>query len=239
MQYFTVDTDTAIEEFQATDFPDDKHKIFNEKIRPAFEKLIENLIYVYRFYSLGDIETLKRECLTALYEVIPKFDASKSNDPTKKTSKSFSYFNMVAKNWFIARSRENIKKNKNESELMVDLDHEAFKSDPSYAISPHEEFLEDKERWIEFYKAMEGWRTDIKKQNEVEVLNTIIYILKNAESVPIYSKKAVYIYLRDLTGLNSKQIVTCLKRIKIHYDEWKERYDSGEIGHVKGRRSSK
>lgn len=236
--YFTRDTDDSIEQFNASELDEEKHKIFEKEIKPAFEKLIENLIYVYRFYLLaqGDVDTLKRECLTDLYETLPKFDRSKSANPDKTTSASFSYFNRVARNWFVARARENAKKNKNESELYYDLDHEAVKQDPNFMVSAHENFLEDRERWLEFYKAMESWRDDLKKKNERQVLEAIIFLLKNSEMVSIYNKKAVYLYLRELTGLNTKQIVTCLKRIKTLYSEWHERYhSSGESVDDEGR----
>lgn len=233
--YFTRDTDRSIERFQAAETDEEKHRIFDEEIRPALEKLIENLIYVYRFYTLGDVQTLQMECLTDLYNTLPKFDISKSANPNKTTSAAFSYFNMVAKNWFIARARENSKKNKNESELFYDLDHEAVKSDPNFIVSPHEEFLENREMMMEFYKAMEGWRTRLKKKNEIQVLEAIIAIMKNAELVTIYNKKAIYLFLRDLTGLNTKQIVTNLKKIKALYDEWHEDYHSGDTDYEAGR----
>lgn len=229
--YFTKDTDRSIERFQVAETDEEKHHIFDKEIRPALEKLIENLIYVYRFYTLGDVETLKRECLTDLYNTLPKFDMSKSANPAKATSAAFSYFNMVAKNWFIARARDNQKKNKNESELFYDLDHEAARNDPNFLVSAHEEQMEDREKWIEFYKAMDGWRGKLKKKNEIQVLEAIITIMKNAELVTIYNKKAIYLFLRDLTGLNTKQIVVNLKKIKTLYSEWHESYYAGEIGY--------
>jgi hypothetical protein len=228
MQYFTLDTDASIEKFKDAETDEERHHVFDKEIRPAFEKLIENLIFVNRFYTIGDVETMKRECLTDLYRTIEKYDALKSNDPNKKTSKAFSYFNMVAKNWFIAKSRDN-RRHKNESDLLVDLDHEAIKHDPNFIVHPHEEFLEDKEKWLEFYKAMDGWRGEMKKDNEKKVLEAIIFLMKNHELVPIYSKKAVYLYLRELTGLNSKQIVINLKKIKALYEEWSESYHSGDL----------
>lgn len=224
--YFTRDTDRAIERFQSAETDAEKHSIFDKEIRPAFEKLIENLIYVYGFYTLGDPPTLQRECLTDLYNTLPKFDASKSSNPNKATSASFSYFNMVAKNWFIARARENTKKNKNESDLFYDLDHEHVRNDPSFIVSPFETEVEDKERWQEFYHAMDTWRDRLKKKNERQVLEAIIFIMKNSEMVTIYNKKAVYLYLRELTGLNTKQIVVNLKKIKALYQEWHEKYHS-------------
>lgn len=222
--YFTKDTDRSIEAFQDAPTDPEKHHIFDKEIRPAFEKLIENLIYVYGFYTLGDPPTLQRECLTDLYNALPKFDASKSSNPNKPTSTSFSYFNMVAKNWFIARARENQKKNKNESELFYDLDHEKVKTDPNFIISPHEALVEEKERWLEFYKAMDSWRGALKKPNEKKLLEVIIFLMKNAEMVDIYNKKAVYLYLRELTGMNTKQIMVNLKKIRSLYEEWYEIY---------------
>lgn len=227
MNYFTIDTDIAIERFQQATTDEEKHKIFHEVIEPAFSKLIENLIYVYKFWTMGDPETLKRECLTDLYHVIGKYDADhKSADPKKKTSKSFSYFNMVAKNWFIAKSRERNKKVRNESDLAVDLDHESIRNDPSLIVNSHEADVEEREKWIKFYEAMDSWRTKLNKANERKVLDAIIFIMKNAELVTIYNKKAVYLYLRELTGLNTKQIVVNLKKIKALYDRWHNMYYS-------------
>lgn len=222
--YFTTDTDEAIELFQAATTDEEKHRIFNEEIRPAFEKLIENLIFVYKFFKFGDVDTLKRECLTDLYNTIGKYDVTKSNDPKKETSKSFSYFNMVAKNWFIAKSREAAKKSRNESDLFYDLDHENVRNDPNFMIAPHEEAVEEKEKWLEFYKAMDSWRDELTKKNERQVLEAIIFLMKNSELVTIYNKKAVYLYLRELTGLTTKQIVVNLKKIKVLYAEWYQMY---------------
>ena len=238
--YFTKATDRSIEAYQRAPTDAEKHRIFDKEIRPAFEKLIENIIYVYRFYTLGDPSTLQAECLTDLYRALPKFDASKSSNPKKETSTSFSYFNMVAKNWFIARSRENSKKAKNESDLYYDLDHENVKADPHFMVSPFEQAIEEKERWLKFYEAMDSWRSKLKKQNERRVLEAIICIMKNSDMVLIFNKKAVYLYLRELTGLNTKQIVVILKRIRQLYDEWYEVYHStganGDDGEDAGRR---
>jgi hypothetical protein len=210
----------------------ERHRIFNCEIRPAFEKLIENLIFVYKFFKFGDIDTLKRECLTDLYNTILKYDASKSNDPKKETSKSFSYFNMVAKNWFIARAREMNKKSRNESDLFYDLDHEAIRNDPNFMIAPHDEEIENRELWFEFYKAMDSWRDRLTKKNERQVLESIIFLMKNSELVTIYNKKAVYLYLRELTGLTTKQIVVNIKKIKALYAEWYDEYHThGEVYH--------
>lgn len=226
--YFTKDTDKAIEVFLASKDPKFRQVIFNEQVRPAFEKLIENLIFVYHFYNIDDVDTLKRECLSNMYEMLPKFD------PTRGT-KGFSYFNVVAKNWFIQKTKEKNKKNRMEAELHVDLDAEAAVSDPSYAVEPYESKVEERERWIMFYEAMESWRGRLLKKTERQVLEAIIFIMKNNDRVTIFNKKAVYMYLRELTDLNTKQVVVNLKKIKALYEEWQDAYDStGELADGEG-----
>ena len=222
--YFTKDTDKALEKFLTSSDQNEKHQVFENEIRPAFEKLIENLIFVYSFFNIDDVETLKKECLTNLYEMIPKYNPARG-------TKGFSYFNVVAKNWFIHKTRELKKRNKLESDLYYDLDHEAVKKDPSLIVSPHEEFLEQKEWWLKFYEEIESWRDELTKKTEISVLEAIIFLMKNPDLVTIYSKKAVYLYLRELTGLNTKQVVVNLKKIKSLYDEWYDQYcETGETG---------
>lgn len=230
--YFTVDTDLAIEAFQSAEDDTTKHAIFNHEIRPAFEKLIENLIFVYSFFKFGDVDQLKRECLTDLYNTLPKYDGSRSRDPNKITSKSFSYFNKVARNWFVAKGKDMNRRAKNESDLFYDLDHENIKNHPNFMISSYESQVEEREMWDQLYKNMESWRNLPMKKNEREVLEAIIVLMKNSDAVSIYNRKAVYLYLRDLTGLNTKQIVSNMKKIRALYDEWYEKYHStGETGH--------
>ena len=217
LQYFTSETDKYLQKFIETGDSVGKHEIFHTNIRPAFEKLIENLIYVYRFYSIDDVETLKKDCLANLYEMIPKFDISRG-------TKGFSYFNVIAKNWFIQKTRERNKRNRLESDLYYDLDHEAVKNDPNFTLSPYEDQVQDKEYWVAFYEEMDSWRETLLKKTERKVLEAVILLMRNPDLVSIFNKKAVYLYLRELTGLNTKQVVVTLKKLKKMFDEWKEEY---------------
>lgn len=219
--YFTKETDKAIEEFIGCSGSLEKHVIFDQRIRPAFEKLIESLIYTYGFYHLDDVETLSMDCLTNLYEMLPKFDP-------KKGTKGFSYFNVVAKNWFIQRAKERSKGGKLESELYRDIDHEVAKNNPSLLIESFEEDLQRDEFWKEFISQIDHWRGLLTKKSERQILDAIGFLMKNSDLVSIYNKKAIYVYLREMTGLNQKQVVINLKRIRVLYFEWKEQYLSGE-----------
>ena len=120
--YFTMETQESIMAYQnlekseqetGEDKKDEKHKIYVEKIQPAFEKLVENLIFVYGFNSAYDtFEDMKTDCVSFLYESLHKWKVEKG-------TKAFSYFNVVAKNWLIINSRQSTKRKKRH----VSVDH--------------------------------------------------------------------------------------------------------------------
>jgi hypothetical protein len=53
--------------------------------------------------------------------------------------------------------------------------------------------------------------------------------LSSSEDIEIFNKKAVYLYLRELTGLNTKQIVTQLNKMRAKYRDFKHDWDDGKI----------
>ena len=77
---------------------------------------------------------------------------------------------------------------------------------------------------------IESWDTGNLKENEKKVLEAIKILLESIdEDTMIYNKKAIYLYLREITGLNTKQIVSCLNKMRVRYRTFREKWDSGEI----------
>ena len=73
--YFDAETQKAIEEFQQTNSIDGRHELYLAKIMPAFNKLVESLIFIYGFSNSNEpIEHMKNDCVTFLYESLHKFD---------------------------------------------------------------------------------------------------------------------------------------------------------------------
>lgn len=218
--YFNEETDRYIVMYLETEDVREKNRIFDKHIRPAFEKLIENQIYVYGFFNIDEVETLRKDCLANLYEQLPKYKTSKG-------TKGFSYFNVVAKNWFFQRSRESNKRRRLEGEIYGESESESC-SDAALHIESHEESMQETEFWTELSNEMESWRPMMLKGSERKLLEAIIFLMRNADLVPIYNKKAVYMYLRELTGLNGKQVVMNLKKIREMYVSWRSGYEDGE-----------
>jgi hypothetical protein len=62
--YFTAETQEAIQEYQNSEDHEKNEEIYNKQIKPAFDKLVENLIYVYGFQNANvPVFHLKNDCI--------------------------------------------------------------------------------------------------------------------------------------------------------------------------------
>ena len=67
------------------------------------------------------------------------------------------------------------------------------------------------------------------KDNELKVYDAIRTVLRSVDDIEIFNKKAIYLYLRELTGMNTKQIVSQLNKFRKKYKLFKEDWDKGKI----------
>ena len=88
---------------------------------------------------------------------------------------------------------------------------------------------EDKEFWFFLMNEVESWQNLNLKGNDEKVLDAVLTIMKNIEEIEIFNKKAVYLYMREITGLNTKQIVGCLNKMRARFRVFKDKWDRGEI----------
>jgi hypothetical protein len=219
--YFGPEVDAKISEYvKETDVPT-KNKIFEDSIRPALLKLIESQLYMYGFYKIDDPDMLKNECLSNLYEILPKFDPNKGK-------KAFSYFNVVVKNWFIWKIRDKNKRLRQQSENFYGIDHDVVRNDPSLISASHEDNIVDAEFLLSLHRDMDKWRPLLQKDQERKVLDAIRFLLQNPDLVTIFNKKAVFFYIREITGLTMKQVNHNMNRLRALYSEFRERFHSGE-----------
>jgi lipopolysaccharide biosynthesis regulator YciM len=68
----------------------------------------------------------------------------------------------------------------------------------------------------------------VKTENEKNCVRAISMLLKDLEEVDFLNKRAILLYLREITGLNSKQLSVILASLKKHYRDIK-RKDENEI----------
>ena len=66
------------------------------------------------------------------------------------------------------------------------------------------------------------------KENEQKTILAIEDLMNSIESIEIFNKKAIYLYLREISGLNTKQLVASLSNIKKRYREFKHDWVNGD-----------
>tara|TARA_R110000796_G_C14561048_1_gene434868 strand:+ start:2451 stop:3221 length:771 start_codon:yes stop_codon:yes gene_type:complete len=217
--YFTKITEQAIVDYCATEDTTIRTKLYVEHIQPAFHELVTKIVFTYKFTSLENVEYLKEDCKVWLTTILGKFNPDQG-------AKAFSYFSVVTKNWFTHKAKQQSKKNRREIhyDSMI-REVEAVGSGASNFFQDQE----DAEFWEFLLKEVSGWKNPNLKPNEEKVLNAILTLMENIEQIEIFNKKAIYLYMREITGLNTKQIVGCLNKMREKFKVFKHRWDEGEI----------
>jgi len=221
-QYFTKLHEEAIIKYAGSSNREEKSVLYITLIQPAFNEMVDKIVYTYKFTSLPNIEDLKDECKIWLTTILEKFDVTKG-------SKAFSYFSVITKNWFIHKA----KKNNSGKEVGLDDITQEFEEDNLYVTNGYDEKREYRELWTGLWQEMDSWDTTALKGHERKVYEAIKILLRDPDSVQILNKKAVYLYLRELTGLTTKQIVSGLKKFKVKYNYFIGKWNRGAITHLK------
>ena len=88
---------------------------------------------------------------------------------------------------------------------------------------------EENEFWQSFYKELQSWDATQMKENDFKVYQAINILFESQDDIDIFNKKAIYLYLREITGLNTKQIVNSLKKFRKKYQNFKYDWESGDL----------
>ena len=212
--YFSTEHENAVIEYCSTTDKRVKQVLYEVYIAPAFNEMVDKIIYTYKFTNLPNIDSLREECKFWLMTILEKYD------PTKGY-KAFSYFSVITKNWFIHKVKKN---NKN-------LTHEiSFEENANEIENQHpvtNEYIEQQEQeqfWNDLLKDIDTWGSSLREQ-DLKILDSVKQILHNKDNLEIFNKKAIYIYMKEITGLNSKQITSSLNKIRVKYVEFKQEWE--------------
>ncbi len=224
-KYFTKEHELAIVKYAATEDNKIRTQLYIDWIEPAFSEMVDKIVYTYKFTNLPNIDSLKEECKSWLTTILDKFD------PSKK-SKAFSYFSVIAKNWFIHKVKKNTRAMKREVHLddivYSNQDYEQISTYLSVEVS-YEIDRESAEFWYFLWKELDSWNKLNLKENERKVVEAVKILFKSADDIEIFNKKAIYLYLREITGLNTKQVVNNLNKMRARYRDWKKNWNQGKI----------
>ena len=222
-QYFTSDVDAAIKEYLVSSNQEERDEIYKTRIAYAFYKLAENLIHTFKFYytEVESLEDLKHEVCCFFLEKLDYFKPEKG-------SKAFSYFSIVGKNYLILYNNNNYKKKKatvpvlsadEDDGVLRQLGRDGRKQDIKEFIDYYTEYV-DKHMFTLF-----------KKDNDRKVCDAVNILFKRRENLEIFNKKALYIYIREMTGADTPVITKVTKVLKKLYKRLYTEY--AETGYVR------
>jgi hypothetical protein len=211
IDYFTLDTQQAILDYREEKVQAIRDKIFNERIYFAFYKLAENIIHTFKFYytEVSNINELKHEVIAFLLEKLHLYDQTKG--------KAYSYFGTIAKRYLIVYNNNNYKRLKGRAAVDdVDTDktitNELLKNDTG---------LLEEVTFINLFIA----RIDrdllelFTKPQEARVGDAILELFKRRENIDIFNKKALFIYIKEITDAPTPVITKVIKVLKEVYKE--------------------
>ena len=217
--YFTEDTELAIVEYLASEDQVERNKIYNSRIHYSFYKLAENLIHTFKFYytEVDTIAELQHEVTTFLLEKLHLYKQEKG--------KAFSYFGTIAKRYLILYNNNNYKKLKQRAEV------DAVDKDQSITIDlvnnqsidkPKDEATEFIEYLIKYFDL--HLFDHFPKHEDARTADAILSLFRRREHIELFNKKAIYIYIREMTDQSTPQITKVLKRMKKIYKKLMAQY---------------
>ena len=113
----------------------------------------------------------------------------------------------------------------------VDFDEIPYDLERRYLVTynGYEVRREQEEFWQNLWKEINSWDTEKLKPNDKKVLEAVRILLENSHDIEIFNKKAIYLYMREITGLNTKQIVNSLNKMRAKYRDFKGKWNEGDV----------
>lgn len=227
--YFGKDVQDRIIEYQKETNSIKKEKCYTYHIHPAFVNLVNSLVAVYNFKASNEeIDHLKNDAVVFLFENLHKWNPEKG-------TKAFSYFNVVAKNWLTIQSRRLLKHTKrsafmdDEEGLTQDEKEELFERD--YEEQFHDENNE-LERIKKTFELMTFIKENLKDPRDIKCCLAMEKLYETLDDLEFYNKRAMFVYLREISGLNSTELSLALSNIRKIYRKnvgENKRFDFSEL----------
>lgn len=225
--YYGVDQEAAVVSFLNAKTVAEKEKIYREFLQEPINKMIESIIRTYKLYRQSyEFNDLHADTLSFLMTKFDKFKPEKGN-------KSFSYFGTVCKNYLYNEMMKEYKKNT--SFTSIDDTEQDFlqREDLLYRIDDYEIDLTN---FIDklCLSIKDELKTENLSDNEFRVGHSLVKILEdwkelfnktdNSKNSTKFNKNLILLYIRNMTGLNTKEIRNSMKRFKALYSIFKNKY---------------
>ena len=219
-RYFTSITEIAINAYNNSDDERLKNKIYNRFIHYPFDKLAENVIHTYKTYYFDDpYEDIKANVVAFLNEKIDRFNGD--------NGRAFSYFTVVARNWLFNENNANYARMKSRDTLEA-----VDKSRNIINEVVDAQLRESKSDFMDYYvDYIDHHLYDLfTKDRDRSIADAITELFRTRVDLYSYNKKALYILIRERTGVHTQYITKVVGKLKGLYIELNSEYN--KTGHL-------
>jgi len=203
--YFTEETERNIILYNKEESQEVRNDIYNNCIRHAVDKLVENIFNTFKFtYFDNSPSEIKKETVAHLVANMHKFEEGKG--------KAFSYFSIVAKNYLILHNNGNYKKFNQHVSISETPD------ETTVCLQSEDSHHKDTEL-SEFMQLMiEYWEKNVAKiftkERDLNIANAVIELFRNGNRIESFNKKSLYLNIREISSCKTQQITKVINKMK-------------------------
>ena len=208
-RYFTKITEIAINAYNRCDDQRLKNKIYNRFIHYPFDKLAENVIHTYKTYYFDvPYEDVKMNVVAFLNEKIHKFNG--------ENGRAFSYFTVIARNYLFNENNANYARMKARDTIDVidtnrNIVNEVYDKQQMDALK---DFMDYYVRYMD-YNIFDLFQ----KERDRKIADSLTELFRTRDNLYSYNKKALYILIRERTGVQTQYITKVVGKMKTIYGE--------------------
>ncbi len=213
--YFTKITEIAILAYNKSENPAARERIYRRFIFPAFMKLAENLINKMKpDYIDSSFQDLQTDLVTFLTARLDKFNPN--------AGKAYSYYTRTSFNYLIAENQKGYAKVKADTQtinideqrnVMAELHNDEMRETLQYFMDAYIEYCYNNLNYI------------FSNSTDIHVADSILHIFETRENIEEFNKKALYIFIRERTGLETTNITRVIKVLKDIYETKFKEYE--------------
>ncbi len=219
-RYWTNITECSISAYnQCAEEPVLKERIYRRFIFPAFMKLAENLINKMKCeYIDSTFQDLQTDIVTYLTVRLDKFNPL--------AGRAYSYYTRTTFNYLIAENQKGYAKLKRRAEPI------SIDDNRNVQIEMHnDEMREILKYFMDAYivHCYDNLNYIFTNQSDIHVADSILHLFEQRENIEQYNKKALYIFIRERTGLQTNNITRVIKVLKGIYNDKFLEYEQTEF----------
>jgi|TARA_Y100000034_G_C6797303_1_gene357482 hypothetical protein len=219
-RYWTNITEYSISAYnRCAEKPILKERIYRRFIFPAFMKLAENLINKMKCdYINSTFIDLQIDIVTYLTVRLDKFNPN--------AGKAYSYYTRTTFNYLIAENQKGYTKLKRKADpididdnrnVQIEMHNDEMRETLKYFMDAYIEYCYNNLNYI------------FTNESDIHVADSILHIFSERENIEQYNKKALYVFIRERTGLQTNNITRVIKILKNIYNKKFFEYEQTEF----------